>query len=342
MSPEGTRGAGGPADAGTDADALVDGLFALPLEQFVVARTAAAKEIKASGDAVGAERVARLAKPTVAAWVVNQVARERPDDVAALVSLGDELRDATTDHDRARIRTLDRLRRERVERVVGELRDAGEVAGRAVSATALDRLAETLTAAVMDPDAGALVRAGRLSQALQHVGFGIVDEGGEPADVVELRARTGGTAGTAGTGGPGTADPETSTTRSGRGARSVRVDSGPGDGEPPEEDAVAAAEREVEATAAEVDRLEAERDEADTRVRAASDAVGQVEEELGRVEDELARLADEREDLRARLAEAHDAATAAQESLDGVDARLDAAEERAAAARKTRRTARRG
>ncbi|GED09383.1 hypothetical protein [Cellulosimicrobium cellulans] len=339
MSPEGTRGAGGPADAGTDADALVDGLFALPLEQFVVARTAAAKEIKASGDAVGAERVARLAKPTVAAWVVNQVARERPDDVAALVSLGDELRDATTDRDRARIRTLDRLRRERVERVVGELRDAGEVAGRAVSATALDRLAETLTAAVMDPDAGALVRAGRLSQALQHVGFGIVDEGGEPADVVELRARTGGTAGT---GGPGTADPETSTTRSGRGARSARADSGPGDGEPPEEDAVAAAEREVEATAAEVDRLEAERDEADTRVRAASDAVGQVEEELGRVEDELARLADEREDLRARLAEARDAATAAQESLDGVDARLDAAEERAAAARKTRRTARRG
>ncbi|MGN6238736.1 MAG: hypothetical protein ACTHNI_03240, partial [Cellulosimicrobium cellulans] len=169
---------GGSLGTAPDTDALVDGLFALPLEQFVVARTAAAKELKASGDAVGAERVARLAKPTVAAWVVNQVARERPDDVAALVSLGDELRDATTDRDRTRIRTLDRLRRERVERVVGELRDAGEVAGRAVSATALDRLAETLTAAVMDPDAGALVRAGRLSQALQHVGFGIVDEGG--------------------------------------------------------------------------------------------------------------------------------------------------------------------
>ncbi|MFF2267851.1 hypothetical protein ACFVTZ_06275 [Cellulosimicrobium cellulans] len=336
MSPKAPRGADAPVGDGTDVDALVDGLFALPLEQFVVARTAAAKEIKASGDAVGAERVARLAKPTVAAWVVNQVARERPDDVAALVSLGDELRDATTDRDRTRIRTLDRLRRERVERVVAELRDAGEVAGRAVSATALDRLAETLTAAVMDPDAGALVRAGRLSQALQHVGFGIVDEGGEPADVVELRARTGGTAG-----GPGAADPETRTTRGGRGARSAR-DSGPADGETPEQDAVAAAEREVEETAAEVDRLEAERDEADTRVREAGDAVGQVEDELGRVEDELARLADEREDLRARLAEARDAVAAAQESLDGADARLDAAEERAAAARKARRTARRG
>ncbi|MFE6233702.1 hypothetical protein [Cellulosimicrobium sp. NPDC057862] len=336
MSPKTPRGADAPVGDGTDVDALVDGLFALPLEQFVVARTAAAKEVKASGDAVGAERVARLAKPTVAAWVVNQVARERPDDVAALVALGDELRDATADRDRTRIKTLDRLRRERVERVVAELRDAGEVAGRAVSATALDRLAETLTAAVMDPDAGALVRAGRLSQALQHVGFGIVDEGGEPADVVELRARTGGTGG-----GPGDADPGTSTRRGGRGARSARV-SDPADGEPPEEDAVAAAEREVEETAAEVDRFEAERDEADTRARAASDAVGQVEDELGRVEDELARLADEREDLRARLADARAAESAAQETLTAADELLDAAEERAAAARKARRTARRG
>lgn len=335
MSPKASRGTGTPADAGTDADALVDGLFALPLEQFVVARTAAAKEIKASGDAVGAERVARLAKPTVAAWVVNQVARERPDDVAALVSLGDELRDATTDRDRTRIRTLDRLRRERVERVVGELRDAGEVAGRAVSATALDRLAETLTAAVMDPDAGALVRAGRLSQALQHVGFGIVDEGGEPADVVELRERTGAAGARGSRTAAGGAGAGSGTGR----ARTARSGSSPDGGEPPE-DAVAAAEREVEESAAEVDRLEAERDEAETRVRAASDAVGQVEEELGHVEDELARLADAREELRARLSETREAEVSAREALESADARLDTAEQRAAAARKARRAAR--
>ncbi|WP_255437404.1 hypothetical protein [Cellulosimicrobium sp. TH-20] len=307
-----------PGDEAADVDALVDDLFALPLEQFVVARTAAAKRIKASGDAVGAERVGRLTKPTVAAWVVNQVARERPDDVAALVSLGDELRDATADRDRTRLRTLDRLRRERVERVVGEVRDAGEIAGRAVSGTALDRLAETLTAAVMDPDAGALVRTGRLSQALQHVGFGIVDEGGEPADVVALRARTGAVTDDGGT--TGGAEPP----------------------EDAEEDAQEAAEREVEESAAEVDRLEAERDDADARAREAGDAVGQVEDELARVEDELARLADEREALRARLSDARDAESAAREALDAVDERLDAAEERAASARKARRAARRG
>jgi len=323
-------------DATVDVDALVDELFALPLEQFVVARTAAAKQVKASGDAVGAERVRRLAKPTVAAWVVNQVARERPDDVAALVRLGDELRDATEDGDRTRIRTLDKLRRERVERVVGELRDAGEVAGRSVSAAALDRLADTLTAAVMDPDAGALVRAGRLTQALQHVGFGLVDEGGEPADVVELRERTGTTAGH-GTG----AAPDGSSRRGagGSGASGATEDT---DGPSAVDDAVAAAEREVAESAAEVDRLEAEREEADARVREAGDAVGQVEEELGRVEDELARLADEREALRSRLGEAREAEESAREALDGQEERLDAAEQRAAAARKARRAARRG
>ncbi|MFI2703178.1 hypothetical protein [Cellulosimicrobium composti] len=327
MSARGSRGSG--TDEAVDVDALVDELFALPLEQFVVARTAASKRIKASGDAVGAERVGRLAKPTVAAWVVNQVARERAEDVEALVRLGDELRDATEDRDRTRIRTLDRLRRERVERVVGELRDAGEVAGRSVSAAALDRVAETLTAAVMDADAGALVRAGRLSQALQHVGFGIVDEGGEPADVVELRART------------GAADAAATSEPKGGGRRGKRSSGGDSADDDAVEEAVAAAEREVEESAAEVDRLEAERDDADARVREAGDAVGQVEDELGRVEDELARLADERDTLRARLAEARDAESAAREALDAVDERLDAAEERAAAARKARRAARR-
>ncbi|MFC8921967.1 hypothetical protein [Cellulosimicrobium sp. NPDC057127] len=329
-------------DASVDVDPVLDELYALPLEQFVVARNAASKRIKASGDAVGAERVARLAKPTVAAWVVNQVAREHPEEVAALVTLGDELRDATEDRDRARLTVLDRLRRERTEALVRVVRDAGEVAGRAVSASAVDRLAETLTAAVMDADAGAAVRTGRLGQALQHVGFGLVDEGGEPADVVELRAvgspgGTGGqeTGGKEARGGPGRAGG----TRARSAARSRAGDSDDR-GEGGADDALAAAEREVERAAAEVDRLEAARDAADGRAREASDAVGQAEDELGRIEDELARLADERDAVRARLEAARAEQDEAQEALDAADDALETAEERASAARKARRAAR--
>jgi len=320
-------------DAPADVDSVLDELYALPLEQFVVARNAASKRVKASGDAVGAERVARLAKPTVAAWVVNQVAREHPEEVAALVTLGDELRDATEDRDRARLTVLDRLRRERTEALVGAVRAAGEVAGRGVSASAVDRLAETLTAAVMDPDAGAAVRAGRLGQALQHVGFGLVDEGGEPADVVELRSAASGDDGAASTGARA------------RGRASGRPGAGrttgKGSGSPSDEDDVlAAAEREVEETAAEVDRLEAARDEADARAREAGDAVGQAEDDLGRIEDELARLADERDAARDALEAARGAQDDARTALDAADDALEAAEERAATARKARRAAR--
>ncbi|MCB7136063.1 hypothetical protein [Cellulosimicrobium marinum] len=318
-------------DAPVDVDTVLDELYALPLEQFVVARNAASKRVKASGDTVGAERVARLPKPTVAAWVVNQVAREHPDEVAALVTIGDELRDATDDRDRGRITALDRLRRERTEALVREVRDAGEVAGRAVSASAVDRLAETLTAAVMDADAGALVRSGRLARALQHVGFGILDEDGEPADVVELRSAA--TVRRAKKAGPG-ADDAADVPRSAVEAPAAGAATDP-------DDPLAAAEREVEESAAEVDRREAARDEADGRAREAGDAVGRAEEDLGRIEDELARLADERDAARARLEEAREAHADARAVLDAADDALGVAEERAAAARKARRAVRR-
>ncbi|MBD5785094.1 hypothetical protein IF650_02770 [Cellulosimicrobium terreum] len=306
MSPD-APGPGSPSGTADAVDAVLDELYALPLEQFVVARTAASKRVKASGDTVGAERVARLPKPTVAAWVVNQVAREHPDEVAALVTIGDELRAATEDRDRGRLTALDRLRRERTEALVRTVRAAGEVAGRAVSASAVDRLGETLTAAVMDPDAGAIVRAGRLGRALQHVGFGIVDEGGEPADVVALRVVAA----------PAEAEAE------------ARAD-----------DPLVAAEAAVAETGAEVDRLEAARDAADARVRKAGDVVGQVEDELGRIEDELARLADEREDARDRLAEVRGAEEEARGELAALDAELGTATGRAADARRARRAAR--
>ncbi|MEK8226438.1 hypothetical protein NKG05_10745 [Oerskovia sp. M15] len=73
----------------------VDQLFALPLDEFVAARNAAAKQATAAGDSVGAARLRALTKPTVAAWVVNQVARSHAQQIDDLVALGDKLRAAT-------------------------------------------------------------------------------------------------------------------------------------------------------------------------------------------------------------------------------------------------------
>ncbi|PUB23546.1 hypothetical protein C8K30_111144 [Promicromonospora sp. AC04] len=294
----------------TDLDEAIDALYAAPLEGFVAARDAAARQAADGGDQLGAARVKRLPKPSVAAWVVNHVARERRADVAALTAVGDELRAATQDRDRGRIRALDHLRRERTDALVRAVREAGEVGGRPVSAAVLDRLTETLTAAVMDADAAAVVRAGRLSRALQHSGFGIVDELGEEADLVALR--------------PARADvgPE--------GAEAEGMPPGPG---------LEAAEQAVEETSAQVDRLEARRDDARERLRTADAAIEHGEGDVARLDRELERLTAEHARARRELDKARSAAGKARADLAAVEDELGDAEERAAQARRRRREA---
>ena len=69
-------------------------LYGLPLEEFTPARDKAAKEIRKAGDKETAARIAKLPKPTPAAWAANQVAREQPDLIEALLDAGAALRAA--------------------------------------------------------------------------------------------------------------------------------------------------------------------------------------------------------------------------------------------------------
>ena len=72
-----------------DPEEGIDGLFGLPPEEFIAARDQLARQLKAGGDAAGAKRVSALRRPTVAAWAVNQAARERPELVRELLEAGD-------------------------------------------------------------------------------------------------------------------------------------------------------------------------------------------------------------------------------------------------------------
>jgi hypothetical protein len=354
-----------PAQHPTDLDAVVDALYARPLDEFVAARDAAVRQVADGGDRIGAERVKRLPKPSVAAWVINRVARDHPQEIEALADLGDELRAATEDRDRRRLRALDHLRRERTEALVRTVRDAGEVGGRTVSSAVLDRLTETLTAAVMDPDAAVVVRAGRLSRALQHVGFGIVDEQGEDADLVALHPAgsesgpspvQGSRRGTTQTGKSAAGKPP----RAGKSGKSAGAsEAGPGEAGPAEagpaesdqaepdqaepdqaESELFAAEQAVEESSAHVDELETRRDDVRERLRTADEEIERGESELGRLDEELERLAAERDEARQALDEAREAADEARADLAAVEDDLDDAVERAAEARRRRRAAR--
>jgi outer membrane murein-binding lipoprotein Lpp len=350
-----------PADDQFDPDTAVDALYARPLDEFIAARDAAVRQATDSGDRLGAARVKRLPKPSVAAWVINQVAREHPDEIAALADLGDELRAATQERDRGRIRALDHLRRERTEGLVRTVREAGEVGGRQVSSAVLDRLTETLTAAVMDPDAAAAVRAGRLSRALQHVGFGIVDEQGEEAELVTLhlvRSDAGAGSAAAGSakadGADADANAEAGTSEEGSKARRAKdppkaerrkekpsaADADQADAGGEAEAERAAAEQAVEETSARVDQLEERRDEIRDRLRAADAEIERGEDEVERLDQELARLAAERDAARQTLDDAKETADEARTDLEAVEDELDDAVERAAEARRRRREAR--
>jgi hypothetical protein len=74
-------------------DAALDRLFSASRAAFVAERQRLAKELKAAGKKDEAAQVAAIAKPTVAAWVVNQLARRHSDLIKRLGKAGARLRE---------------------------------------------------------------------------------------------------------------------------------------------------------------------------------------------------------------------------------------------------------
>ena len=151
---------------------IADELYGLPPAEFTAARNAAAKTAKANKQPELAAAITALPKPSTSAWVVNQLVRRHPDDVDALLELGDDLRAAEQARDADRIRSLSRERNLRVPALTRQARAVSEELGQAVSGAVETEIDNTLTAALATPDFGAAVRSGRLTKALLWAGFG--------------------------------------------------------------------------------------------------------------------------------------------------------------------------
>ncbi|TCN32134.1 hypothetical protein EV644_12744 [Kribbella orskensis] len=91
-------------------DAAVVELYGLPPEQFVAARNRLAKEVRDRGDEPAAAAIVALRKPTVAAWLANQLVRADPDGIHALTERGEQLRQTYLTADSASRRELTRRR----------------------------------------------------------------------------------------------------------------------------------------------------------------------------------------------------------------------------------------
>jgi hypothetical protein len=145
-----------------DLDSVADELYALPPEEFTVARDAAAKE---TGTPELTKAIKSLRKPTVSAHAVNQIVRDSPDEVNELLALGDQLREAMSGGN-GDVRRLTEQRRELVTALVAA----------DLPANIRDDVTATLEAATADPQLGAAVRSGRLVKPLRYAGFGAMPD----------------------------------------------------------------------------------------------------------------------------------------------------------------------
>jgi alkyl hydroperoxide reductase subunit AhpC len=145
-------------------------LYGLPLSEFTAARNARAKALKQKEPELAAA-VAALPKPSVASGALNELVREDPSEIRALVQSGKRLRTAqeaaVAGRKGADLNEAIAEHRAALERVQRELRR------RKLSGPTLDRATQTLRVASLDPELWPLLERGLLHDDLASSGFGI-------------------------------------------------------------------------------------------------------------------------------------------------------------------------
>ncbi|TQK20912.1 hypothetical protein FBY40_3457 [Microbacterium sp. SLBN-154] len=284
-------GDAGDVDGGeaSELDAVAAELYALRPDEFTVARNARAQ---AAPRALGV-RIRALRKPAASAWAVDLLAREGL--LAEVLELAAALREAQDDLDARELQRLGRERRALVQALTRQAVSLAADQGVTVSAAARDDVAATITAALLDPLAGAAVATGRLVRPLEATGV----------DPVDLSEAVGGSI-------PGVPDaparPERTDDLAARRARKAA------------EQAVRAAERGASDAERELARADALLATATERAEHLSDRVEELRAQLARVEKDAQAAAE------AQTAAA-DARAAAAERVDGARRTLETARE---------------
>jgi hypothetical protein len=150
-----------------------DELYGVDLDAFVAERARLARELKEGGDDDAAATIAKLKKPTVAAWALNQLARQRRRDVDLMLDAGHRLRQAqegvVAGADRDSFEQAQKTQREALHRLT---QDASQLLGGA-SAQVLAQISETLRAAAISEEGRELLARGRFTAPLEPEGFDV-------------------------------------------------------------------------------------------------------------------------------------------------------------------------
>ena len=182
-------------------DKAADELYGLPLGEFTSARDELAKRLR-KDDREAANAVKALRKPTVAAWALNQLARERRKDVDQLLAAGDKLQSAQekllAGGDRAAFQKAAATERELMAKLAAEAVSLTRAGGERPGAGLEEKVAATLHAAALDEETADQLRAGRLVREREAIGgFGSFGDAGDAGAKPAPEPRSRGTPGKA-------------------------------------------------------------------------------------------------------------------------------------------------
>jgi hypothetical protein len=151
-------------------------LYGLPLHEFVAGRDTLARELRRDGEKQRAAEVVKLKKPSVAAWAVNQLARENRKQLDLLLDAGHRLRAGQEEllegGDRKKFEAARRDHERAVRELVGSAGKLLEQERGATSEQVLSSVERTLRYASIDEEQRAMLASGRLTAEVDAPGFG--------------------------------------------------------------------------------------------------------------------------------------------------------------------------
>ena len=149
------------------ADDEVAELYGLPLDEFTARRNALARDLRKAGDTERAAEVAKLKRPTVAAWTVNQLARSSRKDMDLLLDAGHRLRTSQVEAVESGDSTPFAKARRDHEGAIRKL--VGDASGSEQTLASVER---TLRYASIDDEHRPALASGTLTTEVEAPGFG--------------------------------------------------------------------------------------------------------------------------------------------------------------------------
>lgn len=152
------------------AEERLDELYRGHPEEFVAGRNELAKDLRAAGDREEADRVKKLRRPSVAAWLINRTALSSPEPLEEFAEARRGLEEAQSralegdDDAVADWRAAAARQREANDAVVERAAGLARESGHTVNPRALELVVETLHAAAGDADLRDRVMRGRVER----------------------------------------------------------------------------------------------------------------------------------------------------------------------------------